>query len=231
MKNIIILSILILFYSCGDEEPLDLEALFFSCNESGQEFNFEEYDGLVEECTIVLSNVDFSSSVDGWESDENEYNRTIEGGKLRQESFNNTSWYFFNDVRLSENVNDYQISVELDILSGSNDFYHVMTWGGEDRLDNFYSMGINGNNELRIGRVRNNQDLEVLFYDPSFAAIIAGTNLLTIRVVDDKHYFFINRKFITLEELNLFGSEIGFNVPAMCTNTLDNVQITQFRIE
>jgi hypothetical protein len=232
MKNIIyILLVSVLFYSCGDEEPLDLETLFFSCNESGQQFDFEEYDGLVEECTTVLSSEDFNGSGDAWERDEGEYKRTVEGGKLLQESLNNVNWYFFNDISLSEDVNLYQIDVELDILSGSDDYFHVMTWGGRDRLDNYYSIGISGKNELRIGTVSNSQEFEAFFYLPISVAITNGANLLTVRVVDEKNYFFINEQFITSRDLNLYGSEIGFNAPAMSTNTLDNVSITQFRIE
>ena len=230
-QNIYILLTLIVFYSCKDNESLDLETLFFSCNESGQQFDFEKYDGLVEECTTVILWEDFNSSGDGWERDEDEYKRLIEGGKLRQESLNNTTWYFFNDITLSEDVNFYQIDFELDILSGSDSYYHVITWGGKNGLYNYYSMGINGNNELRIGTVSNNQDFEPLFYMPTSVAITTGVNLLSVRVVDNQNYFFINKEFVTSSELYLYGSEIGFNIPALCTNTIDNVFITQFRLD
>jgi len=235
MKNIIyklsVLLVLVFLFSCGDNEPTDLETLFFSCNENEEQFNFEEYGGLVADCTTVITSEDFNSSGDGWERDDNEYKRSVEAGKLLQESLNNTNWYFFNDISISEDINFYQIDFELEILAGSDSYYHVLTWGGEDRLNNYYSMGISGNNELHIGSVRNNQDLETLFYLPTSVSINNGVNLLTVRVVDDRNYFFVNKEFITSQKLDLYGSEIGFNVPAFCSNTIDNVFVTQFRVE
>lgn len=230
-KLIYLLLVIFFFCSCGDDQPLDLEPLFFSCNEEGQPFDFESYDGLITECTSVISIEDFNSSGEEWERNENEYKRTIEEGQLTQTSLNNTNWFFFNDVVLPDNLTNYQIDFELDLLNGIDTYFHVITWGGEDRLENYYSMGINGSNAFRVGTVINSQSFKELFYLPISAAITPGKNQLTIRVVDTQCYFFINQELVTSMELFLYGNEIGFNIPALSTNTIDNVTITQYFVD
>lgn len=229
--NFLFLFMLALLYSCQDNDPSDLETLFFTCNDDGQEYDFEVYDGLVEECINVIYDEDFNSEADTWVRDESEYKRTVEGGKLLQESLNNTNWYFFNDAVISSDIKYYQIDFELDILTGSDDYYHTVTWGGINRLENYYVMGINGKNEFRVGTVQNKNDLEILFYLPVSVFIAPGANLLTIRVVNNKSYLFINKEFITSLDINPYGSEISFSVAANSSNTIDNVTISQYRVE
>ncbi|TVR89928.1 MAG: hypothetical protein EA411_01200 [Saprospirales bacterium] len=228
----LILAALVVFCSCGDDDPFDLDSIFFSCNENGEPFNFELYTGLVDDCKSIIVQETFGSSATSWERNEpNRFKRTITQDGLLQESLNNVSWFFFNDITISENLYQYQIDFELEILSGPESRFHVITWGGRDRLDNFFSLGINANRELQIGTVSNSQDFETLFYLPITTSIIAGSNLITIRVVDNMNYFFINETFVTAMQKSLYGNEIGFNVPAMSANKLNNITITRFRTE
>ncbi|GEM_PF-3016370 len=228
----LMLSVLVLFWSCKDEDPFDLDSVFFSCNEKGEPFQFNLYNGLIEECKSIIERENFGSTSTSWERNQpNTFRRVISQGGLLQESLNNTNWFFFGDLSIPENIHHYQIDFELEILSGPENRFHVITWGGRDGLENYYSFGINGNQELQVGTVSNGQDFETLFYLPISTAIVSGTNLMTVRVVENKSYFFINEIFITSIERPLYGNDISFNVPGMSSNRLSNIVISKFRTD
>lgn len=236
MKNYIIFIISLLILSCSENKnTIILTTYFFndtidnyyidSLCSAQTNADFLEY-GIPTVCEKVLYSEDFSGESTWHTENDSRYNFKISSGKYIGEC-EDINFYVRCNPCNSISADNFQIEVEIKILRSGNTC--SINWGSNNERDevwrNTFRFGINGNGEYIIAQNENGEVLDSPVprtYSPHIKA--GAYNKLTIRKVEDVHYFFINEELVEwLDDLKLYGDHISLRVGANSRCEFDNL--------
>ena len=185
--------------------------LFLFCLQLIAQSNYSDYSYSDKE-TILFDS--FNDNDNNWSTYSNDnYTREIYDGDY---FINNkkTSGTLTSLIPVNINENDnYEIEARISRVYGDKKSLLIsLIWGGNNSNKNFF--GFTGDKSYRISKYENSKYTAYKDWTDS-SYLESESNLLTIRKVGSKMYFFINKRYVHNRYVKSFyGNEIGFQSPS-----------------
>lgn len=171
---------------------------------------------------------DFNSNSSSWRNTTSGRS-SIENGKLVFKSGTEYAAGYLRMVRFDENKN-FEIETTIYTVRGQKSKTQGVVFGkADDSWDNFnfnFTMG----KEYLIYKRHDNKQKNQVTWTKSNAIKNNAYNRITIRKVDDKLYFFINKTLVnTLTFEPFFGNDLGFHVDPTITIKVDYFRVSYLK--
>lgn len=232
--RIIICLILLAFslYSCEEDKPELADFLFFECYDPSTfgPLRPEKYDGLPGGCMKVLYAEDFADNTQKWYEESNSQRKIkVTNGVYDFNNPSNINYHLYFKFSDLEKLSQYQLDVDLKILSGTTNNCSL-NWGGNGGWENTFRFGFDKSSKYTIA-INKAQATPAPLVPLTYSALIDVNNFnkLTVRFYKGTHYLFINKTLVfRTDKIIPYGKEAGFRVGAISTCQFDNFTITSF---
>jgi hypothetical protein len=232
MKNVIYVFILFVIYSCTDtinDQPL-IDTFIKEDTQYQFEENMKKYTSIPVENRNLFFHDDFNDNANDWFIGENKaLNCSFKKGSYY--IVTGSTGYFINfPVSINKNEN-FEISINYAFEDYNSKTGSGIIFGANDELTSFlfYNIGITSNSTPNywIGEYENST--YSYWVDLSVRPLIKDVkvnNLLTVRKVKNKCYYFINKTYVFYTTLNnIYGDNLAIDAPSNCTMSVDYISI------
>ena len=200
--------------------------VFLMCLQLNAQSSYSDYSFSDKETVLYDS---FNDNENNWStySDDN-YTRDIYNGDYiinnKKQSSTLTSLI---PVNINENDN-YEIEARISRVYGNKKTLLIsLVWGSTDKDKNFF--GFTADKSYRISKYENSEYKAYKDWTDS-SYLDSSSNLLTIRKVGSKMYFFINKKFVhSMYTKSFFGNKIGFQSPSSTKIKVSFVKVSKLK--
>jgi hypothetical protein len=213
MKQIGILLILVLQYSCQKENSALINEYFFNCTDF-ENSDFAKIDAVSEDCISVIIEDNFNSP-DNWNFTSTEL--SISESKLKFD-VKSDGWCLRlsnADGKVSKFI-DYNISINKNAVGNVGLYFESKDCSNR----NVFTYKTN---TVILSRVFDNKSTTLFTKTiPSFT----GNIILKVRKIDSTYYVFADNEFITsLKNIESFGSECGIYLGSNSKGSIDYIKI------
>ncbi|HKK62064.1 MAG TPA: hypothetical protein VJ951_05865 [Bacteroidales bacterium] len=211
---------------CQDEvSPGPIEELFFEAADSS--FLYSDYDFLSESDFQTVFFDEFSDNENNWSQvDDGDYVVEIANGSLRMESETESLYYIWQDF-VGLRSSDFQIEMNFQFPNNSSRQFFAFNWGGFGGWDNILGFRIYADGHYALKQKINDEWVDNII-DKSPTEFIQNNtfNSICIRIIGDRHYFFINEEFVfSAKNLLLRGDEFGPSIGSNSRCEFDNLKV------
>lgn len=167
------------------------------------------YDYASSDKTIIQED-DFNNNSLGWSlAYTGDFIRKIENGHMYLESTIDRAKLLSKEFYIDESK-DYEIETSIKFITGKLNTGHALLWGKTPEKD--YGFYFTGQRSYKISKYDGGY-VNITDFITSDEVKAYAYNILTIRKVNNKMYFFINKTLIhTMDAQPFFGQRIGFQV-------------------
>lgn len=193
------------------------------------ESDFETYD-IPSVCMKILMEDNFDDDSGNWyEGTDDDTNYRIRNGVYNCSS---ETFIFYTRCSVCSNFNlsNFELEARIRVLEG--DLTCSIVWGALDGFENSRDFGINSRGEYEIAGLEQGEPLPPV-QDLTFSAAVNKNdwNKLTLRKVNNNHYFFINEQLVrSVSGLNTIGDEIFFKVGARSICEFDDLILRELNV-
>lgn len=186
--------------------------------------NPKDYFGVSPENKSVVYIDNYSESNDGYSTSNSKWEeRTVDGQKVYVSKKDEPAEELV-DIHV-DIAKDLEIEAAIQVFEGSDDGMYGLRWGKPGNAGTMYEFLVNNNGDYTIK----------LFTDELTGNIAAagitidkkGYNILTIRKMEGRFFFFVNRVLIKESDFfPFFGKSYGFMVPQQASMEVDYFRVS-----
>ncbi|MEM6262848.1 MAG: caspase family protein [Bacteroidota bacterium] len=171
---------------------------------------------------------EFDNNENNWNLRSNHLDMSIREGELYCKSLNSRTYVKRRYIPFNQ-TGDYEVEINLRYVNGGMNQPIGLTFGRDIR-GNEYNFYFTAEGRFKIMRYHNGRYQNLVNWTNSPALDRYSFNTLTVRKIDSKWYFFVNRNLVhqTVAQF-LFGYDAGFTIGGNMTLEVDYLRVSELR--
>ena len=190
--------------------------------------NKKQYDSYSYDDRTLLLYESFSDNDRGWETGKTAYfEASIANGGyyLKNPASTSTASSFL--VKYIDPYRDFEIETKIKYLSGKQKSGLMLVWGRSEENIDTYNFEFTANGSYWIGKYEDKKYVSNMNWTESSNIKKYDYNILTVRKVGNKYYYFINKKYVYSNSFKPFyGHKLGFITPSNTEIKIDYLKIS-----